>query len=168
MRKASSKLRRSFSSSGAACSLVRITSSTAKAIANNTSPTQISAGYIVENQCGSSDIHQWIASKLAVKPRPSRAAGDGNRQTNDPTHGEADPQLPRQERHAYCASSCARFSGGTSSSVACWLIWRARIYAAIAQRSGAATWAAYEGMDPKPLVMTSKKCPTGAWRKASV
>src|SRR5437867_4088180 len=72
MRKASSKLPRSFSNSGAGCLRVRVDSNTAKAMATSTSPTQISAGYIVENHSGSSDIHQSMAAKLAVNPRPIR------------------------------------------------------------------------------------------------
>ena len=38
------------------------------------------------------------------------------------------------------------------------------MYATIAHRSATGTCAAYEGIAPKPFVMTSKKCPVGAAR----
>src|SRR5262249_7836035 len=54
-----------------------------------------------------------------------------------------------------------------SPVVACWLNCKARMNAAIRQRSSTDTREAYEYMAPCPFVITPKKCPTGACRRSS-
>src|SRR5215211_8100484 len=62
-------------------------------------------------------------------------------------------------------SSFSRSAGASSDALTFWLSCRARMYAAMAQRSSGWTSVAYECITPYPLVITSKKCPIGASRR---